>query len=64
MWGILDRPWQEAFKLAWDSYKKGTIPIGCVIVNKTGQIISKGQNQIFDKTSGSPLAGTNMPMQK
>lgn len=60
MWDRLDRPWQEAFKLAWDAYKKGTIPIGCVIVNQDGEIISKGQNQIFDTTGNSPLARTNM----
>jgi len=60
MWDKLDKPWQEAISLAWDSYKKGTIPIGCVIINKEGQIISKGQNQIFDLLGDSPLAGTNM----
>lgn len=60
MWNNLDIPWKEAFELAWESYKKGTIPIGCVIVSKEGKIISKGRNQIFDTPSESPLAGTNM----
>lgn len=60
MWQSLQKPWQEAISLAWEAYKKGTIPIGAVIVNKDGEIISKGRNQIFDSTSDSPLAGTNM----
>ena len=60
MWDGLNKPWQESIKLAWDAYKKGTIPIGCVIVNNEGEIVSKGQNQIYDYTSESPLAGTNM----
>lgn len=60
MWDNLDKPWQEAFRLAWEAYKNGTIPIGCVIVNEEGQIISWGRNQIFDVTCNSPLAGTNM----
>lgn len=60
VWNNLDKPWKEAISLAWESYKKGTIPIGCVIVNKEGEIVSKGKNQIFDTTSDNPLAGTNM----
>lgn len=60
MWNELDKAWQEAFRLAWDAYKKGTIPIGSVVVNKEGELISEGQNQIFDLKGKSPLAGTNM----
>jgi len=60
VWNNLEKPWQEAISLAWEAYKKRTIPIGCVIVNKEGEIVSKGQNQIFDLSSGNPLAGTNM----
>lgn len=60
MWYDLDKPWQEALALAWEAYKNGTIPIGCVITSKDGRIISKGRNQIFDKTSENLLSGTNM----
>lgn len=60
MWNYLDKPWQEAIRLAWNAYKKGTIPIGAVVVNQDGQIISKGQNEIYDLIGDSPLAGTNM----
>lgn len=59
-WDDLEKLWQEAISLAWEAYKKGTIPIGCVIVNKEGEVISKGQNRIFDLNSDNPLAGTNM----
>lgn len=60
MWIDLDKPWQEAFKQAWDAYKNGTIPIGCVIVSKDGEIVSKGRNQIFEKDKNNLIAGTNM----
>lgn len=60
MWENIGKPWQEAFKLAWEAYERGTIPIGCVIVTKDGKIISKGRNRIFDKVSKNPLAGCNM----
>lgn len=60
MWKDLDKPWQEAIDLAWEAYKNGTIPIGAVIVNEDGEIISTGRNQIFDTNNNNPLAGTNM----
>lgn len=60
MWDKLERPWKDALEMAWEAYGKGTIPIGCVIVNEEGDVISRGRNRIFDKTSNNPLAGSNM----
>ncbi|GFP76800.1 nucleoside deaminase [Clostridium fungisolvens] len=60
MWKDLNYAWQEAFALAWESFKKNTIPIGAVIVDESGKIISKGRNRIFDTSSNNPLAGTGM----
>lgn len=60
MWKDLSLEWQEAFKLAWEAYLRGTIPIGCIITTKDGEIVSKGRNRIFDKKSSNPLARSNM----
>ena len=60
MWNDLEEPWKIAVEQAWDAYKGGTIPIGCVIMSQDGNIISKGRNQVFDNGKGSSLAGTNM----
>lgn len=60
MWKKLNQPWKEALQMAWEAYKRGTIPIGCVIVTEDGEIVSKGRNRIFDDISLNPLAGTNM----
>ena len=60
MWNNLEKPWQIAFQMAWEAYKSGTIPIGAVIVNAKGNIISTGRNRIFDKEGSTPLTGTNM----
>lgn len=60
MWNELEKPWQEALREAWTAYKKGTIPIGCVIVNEKDEVVSRGRNRIFDKESNNPLAGCNM----
>jgi tRNA(adenine34) deaminase len=60
MWESLDKPWQRAFELAWESYTKDTIPIGAVITDADGNVIAEGRNRIFDKCSTNPLAGTYM----
>lgn len=60
MWVDLSEPWKKAFDLAWISYKKDTIPIGAVITDIDGHIVSEGRNRIFDKDSSHPLSGTYM----
>lgn len=58
MWCDLNNIWKESFSLAWESYKNNTIPIGAVIVDDEGDIISRGRNRIFDYNDSNPLAGT------
>ena len=60
MWSDLNDIWKEVFSLAWDSFKKNTIPIGAVIVDSKDNIISRGRNRIYDEESKNPLAGTYM----
>ena len=40
-----------ALKEAKKAYKKGEVPVGCVIV-KNDKIISRGHNQVLSKKSG------------
>lgn len=60
MWSEVEKPWKEAFALAWESFRHNTIPIGAVIVDEYNNIISKGRNMIFDKITSNCLAGTTM----
>lgn len=60
MWVDLSDIWKEAFSLAWESFRKNTIPIGAVIVDEQGNIISRGRNRIFDESSTHPLVGSTM----
>ncbi|WP_139906135.1 nucleoside deaminase [Clostridium thermarum] len=60
MWNDLNEIWKEAFSLAWESYRRNSIPIGAVIVDSQGNIVSRGRNRIFDGESQNPLAGTDM----
>jgi tRNA(Arg) A34 adenosine deaminase TadA len=46
MWNQIELPWQYCFEEAWESYCNGSIPIGSVLVNHLGEIVSRGRNRI------------------
>jgi len=48
VWDKLEKPWQVCFELGWISFKKGSIPIGAVVVDDTGKIIAKGRNRLYE----------------
>jgi tRNA(Arg) A34 adenosine deaminase TadA len=47
-WTALDEPWRACFELSWEAYAADTIPVGAVVVDGAGHIISRGRNRIFD----------------
>jgi len=52
--------WREAFSLAWDAFCRGSVPVGCVVVDGEDRILARGQNAIYDDEIRTPLAGTNL----
>lgn len=46
MWANLSIPWQACFEEAWEAYRAGSIPIGAVLVNPDGDIVSRGRNRV------------------
>lgn len=51
-WQTLDKPWQECFRLGWESFKKGSIPIGAVVIDEYGQVVAAGRNMQHEKVGG------------
>lgn len=51
MWKKLSAPWQAALETAWEAYCAGTVPIGAVITDADGNILSRGRNRILDSDS-------------
>lgn len=45
----LSPAWQACFEQAWQAYCAGTVPIGAVVTDVNGQILSRGRNRIFDE---------------
>src|SRR5918992_3525609 len=44
-------PWRESFELAWEAFRVGTIPVGAVVADSSGEIVARGRNRIFDETA-------------
>lgn len=49
-WESIEAPWRHTLELAWESFKKNSLPIAAVIINTEGRIITSGRNQMFEKT--------------
>jgi tRNA(Arg) A34 adenosine deaminase TadA len=51
--------WRESFELAWEAFRAGTIPVGAVVADESGRIVSRGRNRIFEERApAGQLAGT------
>ena len=54
-----DGPWRESFELAWEAFRAGTIPVGAVVADPSGEIVARGRNRIFEETAPpGQLAGS------
>ncbi len=56
MWKQLSLPWQAALEQAWSAYRAGCVPIGAVVTNADGCILTRGRNHIHDPW---PAAGAH-----
>ena len=50
-WDALSEPWQAALEMAWEGYCAGTMPIGAVVTDASGKVISRGRNRTLDKSA-------------
>ena len=49
MWSDLIRPWQACLDLAWEAYCNDCYPIGAVVTDADGKVLSSGRNRIYEK---------------
>jgi tRNA(Arg) A34 adenosine deaminase TadA len=59
-WDELEPVWREVFHLMWESYVTGTIPVGAVVADRTGEILSRGRNRIFDANEDGQLSRSRL----
>jgi tRNA(adenine34) deaminase len=56
----LAEPWREVLVLGWEAYAAGSIPVGAVVVDGGGQLVSRGRNRIFDTSYAGQLHGSRL----
>lgn len=54
MWDALSVPWQTCLGLAWEAYCDDCFPIGAVVTDANGRIISRGRNRIYEHRVDGP----------
>ncbi len=59
-WDDLPVPWPEVFSLMWEAYVAGTIPVGAVVVDEEGKVVSRGRNRIFDDSRDGHLGRSRL----
>ena len=48
MWDRVAEPWKIAFSQGWEAFRKGSIPIGAVVTDEIGNVISMGRNRMYE----------------
>ncbi|HEX7541955.1 MAG TPA: nucleoside deaminase [Anaerolineales bacterium] len=51
MWADLLKPWQVCLELAWEAYCDDCYPIGAVVTDADGNVLTRGRNRIYEKTT-------------
>jgi tRNA(adenine34) deaminase len=66
VWEYLPEPWRACVELAWEAYRAGSLPIGAVVADARGSVLSRGRNRIHERSgedgylSGHKLAHAEM----
>jgi tRNA(adenine34) deaminase len=58
MWETLPGPWRACADLAGEAYHAGSLPIGAVVTDVDGNVLSRGRNRIYERSGeGGTLFG-------
>lgn len=60
LWEGLSAPWRACIAQAWTAYRFGSLPIGVVIVDAAGAVISRGRNMGFHTDPASHALAKSM----
>lgn len=50
LWTRLSVPWRACVELAWEAYQAGSLPIGAVVADAEGKVLSCGRNRIHERS--------------
>ena len=50
LWDGLSEPWRVSVSLAWEAYCAGSLPIGAVVADMDGNVLSRGRSRIYERS--------------
>jgi len=50
VWEELSEPWRAGVEEAWEAYRSGSLPIGAVVTDAHGHVLSRGRNRIHERS--------------
>ena len=53
VWEELSEPWRAGVEEAWEAYRSGSLPIGAVVTDAHGHVLSRGRNRIHERSGPS-----------
>lgn len=55
LWCSLSAAWRGCVEEAWDAYRAGSLPIGAVVADASGEIVSCGRNRIHESSGDAGI---------
>lgn len=55
-WTDFTIEWKECFRVAWESFQEGSKPVGAIVIDDKGKIVSKGKCATFHQLSDSIIS--------
>ncbi|KAB2330035.1 nucleoside deaminase [Bacillus mesophilum] len=55
-WTDFTNEWQECFQIAWESFQEGSKPVGAIVFNDKGNIVSRGKCATFNQLSNTVIS--------
>jgi tRNA(adenine34) deaminase len=60
LWDRLSPPWRISLEEAWSAYCAGSVPIGAVVVDRRGKLLSRGRNRLHDSLEAGAYIHTSI----
>ena len=53
VWEEISKPWRAYVEEAWEAYRSDSLPIGAVVTDGHGSVLSRGRNRIHERSGPS-----------
>ncbi|MDZ5472366.1 nucleoside deaminase [Bacillus sp. 31A1R] len=59
-WSEFSNEWRECFKVAWESFQEGSRPVGAIVIDDKGNLVSTGKSATFGQLSDTVISNNEL----